>query len=166
MIKLVAMLGGIRATVFAAVAVLALIGSGVQTVRLDRAQDKIVEMQLAQSEANEKHQRELREKEAAMAKALHEAAAKSLQEQEDAKENHDRAIERVRAGQLRDRFTCPRGPSDTGTPSGAAGEERRGLLEEDAEFLISEAHRADLIAIERNELIDIVTELRKILNER
>lgn len=160
------LLGGVRATIFAGIAALALTFSGVQSVRLDHAQDKVAEMRLAQSKANEKHQRELREKETQMAEALRQAKLKSIQEQKDAKENHDRALAAVRAGKLRNRFSCPRPPDDSGAPSGASGEERRGLLEEDAAFLISEAHRADLIAIERNELIDIVVELRKLLNER
>lgn len=166
MYQLVSILGGVRATVFASVAVLALALCGVQSYRLDMAKKKVTDIELAQSKANEAHQRELRAKEAAMAKALQDAANKSLQEQKDAKATADKLLADVAAGGMRERFSCPRVPPSPGAPPRVDGEERRGLLEEDARFLISEAHRADQVTIERNELVEIVKELRKILNER
>ena len=154
--------------ILAALLGLALLLGGVQTYRLDKAEDKAVALELAQAELMVKHQRKLREQEEDMRLALQQAAKHSLQEQKNAKAIHDKLLADLRSGErkLRDRFTCSRLPEGAGTPPGVDGEERTGLLPEDAAFLISEALRADLTAIERNELIDIVTELRKVLNER
>ena len=77
------------------------------------------------------------------------AAAESLRKQNElTKANADRTIAELRAGtrKLRDRFTCPASAAQvTGSTTGSDGASQAGLLGSDAEFLISEAERADKV---------------------
>ena len=77
-------------------------------------------------------------------------AAATLLEKRNAetKANADRTIADIRAGnlRLRNRFTCPSSAAEvTGSATGSDGAGQAGLLGSDAEFLISEAERADKV---------------------
>lgn len=114
---------------------------GVQTWRVDRLQDKIASIELAA-------QRELtRSAQAivALGNQMNDKARSAQETQAQADEEYEMVVADLRTAKrkLRDRFTCPRVSKSPGG-SDEAGE--RGLLEEDAEFLISEAKRADDLA--------------------
>lgn len=88
---------------------------------------------------------------------------KNTEVMNNAKEDYERTIADLRAGnlQLRKRFTCP-GTSTTQPPGGVDNaEEATGLQREDGEFLISEAERADGVARQLNAAIEIIEELLK-----
>jgi prophage endopeptidase len=82
--------------------------------------------------------------------------AQHTKEMNDAKADADRTIADLRAGtlRLRERFTCPAstaagtaGQAGTSTSLGDAAA-RYGLQPEDAEFLLSEAERADEVTVQ------------------
>ena len=106
--SLIALLGGIRATVFAGIALLALLLAGVQTWRLDSAQDALADMALqaakdqaaiaaAQVEASES----ARQVEHEMANAANAAAASYEQGKRDAEQAARVVVAGLRAGNLR-----------------------------------------------------------------
>ena len=110
---IIALLGGIRASVFAGIALLALLLAGVQTWRLDSAQDALADMALqaakdqaaiaaAQVEASEA----ARQQEQDNAKAANEVAAAYERGKDDAKAAGDRVAADLRAGvsRLQDRW--------------------------------------------------------------
>ena len=108
MTAVIALLGGIRATVFAGIALLALLLAGVQTWRLDSAQDAIADMSLqvakdqaalaaAQVEASES----ARLDEQNMARAANAAAAAYEQGKVDAEQAAADVVAGLRAGNLR-----------------------------------------------------------------
>lgn len=105
---IIALLGGIRATVFAGIALLALMAVGVQTWRLDSAQDALSDMSLqvvkeqaalaaAQVEASEA----ARQQEQNMARAANAAAAAYEQGKRDAEQAAADVVAGLRAGNLR-----------------------------------------------------------------
>lgn len=106
--SLIALLGGIRATVFAGIALLALLLAGVQTWRLDSAQGALADMALqvakdqaalaaAQVEASES----ARMDEQNMARAANAAAAAYEQGKADAEQAAADVVAGLRAGNLR-----------------------------------------------------------------
>lgn len=110
---LITLLGGIRATVFAGIALLALMAVGVQTWRLDSTQDALADMSLqvakdqaalaaAQVEASES----ARQQEQDSAKAANDVAAAYERGKDDAKAAGDRVAADLRAGvsRLQDRW--------------------------------------------------------------
>ena len=108
MTAVIALLGGIRATVFAGIALLALMAAGVQAWRLDSAQDAIADMSLqvakdqaalaaAQVEASES----ARQVEHEMANAANAAAASYEQGKRDAEQAARVVVAGLRAGNLR-----------------------------------------------------------------
>lgn len=113
MTAVIALLGGIRATVFAGIALLALMATGVQTWRLDSAQAAIADMSLqvvkekaalaaAQVEASEA----ARQQEQDRARAANEVAAAYEKGKDDAKAAGDLVAADLRAGvsRLQDRW--------------------------------------------------------------
>jgi len=107
-VSLIALLGGIRATVFAGIALLALLLAGIQTWRLDSAQDALADMALqvakdqaalaaAQVEASES----ARMDEQNMARAANAAAAAYEQGKADAEQAAADVVAGLRAGNLR-----------------------------------------------------------------
>lgn len=107
-------------------------------------------------------------KEREMSKAVHEVEIKHQQEQDHAKEEYNRVIANLRAGnlQLRKKFTCPPRSANP-AEAGSVGEgEEAGLSREDAEFLISEANRADEVTRELNLAKEYIAVLEKIINGR
>lgn len=128
--SLIALLGGIRATVFAGIALLALLLAGVQTWRLDSAQDALADMALqaakdqaaiaaAQVEASES----ARLDEQNMARAANAAAAAYEQGKADAEQAAADVVAGLRAGnlRLRDQWQgCKAG--GVSSPSGTARE--------------------------------------------
>ena len=108
MTAVIALLGGIRATVFAGIALLALLLAGVQAWRLDSAQDALADMALqvvkeqaalaaAQVEASES----ARLDEQNMARAANAAAAAYEQGKADAEQAAADVVAGLRAGNLR-----------------------------------------------------------------
>lgn len=106
--SLITLLGGIRATVFAGIALLSLLLAGVQTWRLDSAQDALADMSLqaakhqaalaaAQVEASES----ARQAEQNMAMAANAAAASYEQGKRDAEQAARVVVAGLRAGNLR-----------------------------------------------------------------
>ena len=138
MTAVIALLGGIRATVFAGIALLALMLAGVQTWRLDSAQDAIADMSLqvakeqaalaaAQVEASES----ARLDEQNMARAANAAAAAYEQGKADAEQAAADVVAGLRAGnlRLRDQWQgCKArgvpGPAGTASEPDAAGDSR------------------------------------------
>lgn len=111
--SLIALLGGIRATVFAGIALLALLLAGVQTWRLDSAQDAIADMALKVAEdqaalaaAQVVASEAARQQEQDRAKAANEVAAAYERGKDDAKAAGDRVAADLRAGvsRLQDRW--------------------------------------------------------------
>lgn len=113
MTAVITLLGGIRATVFAGIALLALMAAGVQAWRLDSAQDAIADMSLqaakdqaalaaAQVEASEAARQQEQDK----ARAANEVAAAYEKGKDDAKAAGDRVAADLRAGvsRLQDRW--------------------------------------------------------------
>ena len=127
--SLIALLGGIRATVFAGIALLSLLLAGVQTWRLDGAQDAIADMALqaakdqaaiaaAQVEASEA----ARQQEQDNAKAANQVAAAYEKGKQDAELAAERVADGLRTGNLRLRSMwqgceARRVPSPDGAPS-------------------------------------------------
>ncbi len=146
--NIVALLGGWRATAFLAVALAASSFAGVQTMRLKDAQTDLVKVKALQDQTAREYAEYKLKKAQELQQKLAAATTAHLQEKAHAKQEYDRTIADLRSGQrqLRERFTCPApaGVPTLGAP-GSDGGEGRGLLTEDAEFLISESQRADEI---------------------
>ena len=110
---IIALLGGIRATVFAGIALLALMAAGVQAWRLDSAQDelaafalKAAEDQAALAAAQVVASEAARKQEQDKAQAANEVAAAYERGKDDAKAAGDRVAADLRAGvsRLQDRW--------------------------------------------------------------
>lgn len=159
MIALIGLLGGVRATVFAALAAAALSWGGWQWVAKNSAQKALNEERVAQIKEDARTIEQMAalytEKVDAVAKATKDAEAIRNAQKAD----YERTIRNLRNGAVvvRDRFSCPsrptESPSDPGAPSGAS---EGGLRGEDVEFLLSEAKRADELTTDYNELLEIV----------
>lgn len=111
--SLITLLGGIRATVFAGIALLSLLLAGVQTWRLDSAQDelaafalKAAEDQAALAAAQVVASEAARQQEQDKAQAANEVAAAYERGKDDAKAAGDRVAADLRAGvsRLQDRW--------------------------------------------------------------
>lgn len=165
--NIVTILGGVRASIFAAIAVVVLVFGGVQTLRLSAANHR-AEVQALALQVNAKDFAEWKLKqEAAAAAAVAEIDRKHREEQQSVQDKADRVVADLRNDvvQLRKRFTCPpRGESGSSDPSigGVDAERIGGLTDEDAEFLVREAADSDRKSVKINALIDIIEEyLRK-----
>lgn len=108
MTAIIALLGGIRATVFAGIALLALLLAGVQTWRLDSAQDSLAGFALKASEdqaaiaaAQVEASESARLDEQNMARAANAAAAAYEQGKADAEQAAADVVAGLRAGNLR-----------------------------------------------------------------
>lgn len=111
---------------------------GVQSCRVDRLQDKIASTELAAQRELTRSAQEI----VKLGNQMNLKAREAQQTQAVADEKYETVMAELRTSKrrLRDRFTCPRVSEG---PSGSDGGEARGLLREDAEFLISESKRAD-----------------------
>lgn len=137
-----------------------LVATSVQTCRLERVKG-------SQAIAERNYSEQIRKLEKSKKDAVAEVDTLRTEEKEKAKEEYENTIADLRAGnlQLRKRFTCPKTPSGT---TGIAGvgdaEEGSGLSTDDAEFLISEAERADEVVRQlqaAQDLLRILTEDQK-----
>jgi hypothetical protein len=107
-------------------------------------------------------------KEREMSEAITAAEVKHQQEQDNATDQYEDLLACVRSGKcgVQKRFTCPPRPANPGE-AGSAGEgEEAGLSREDAEFLISEANRADEVTRELNLAKEYIDILERIINGR
>ncbi len=162
--NIVAMLGGVRASIFAGLALLLLTFGTAQTLRLHSAQMDL-QVQTMALEVSAKNFAEWKLKaEAEKAAAIAEVDKKHREEQARVKDQADRTIAELRSGnlQLRKRFTCPsqrQSGSTDPTVSGADGEGEGGLTEQDAEFLVREAADSDRKSVKINSLIDVIEEM-------
>lgn len=161
-IAVIAFLGGVRASIFAGLALLLLVGYGVQTARIDRMQDKARAEQLREAKAATSTLESLRRIDAAN-QATQAANAKRFQneratiEADAAKWRDAWAAGRV---QVAPRFSCPARPAgNTGAPQDPG---TYGLTTEDAVFLDRFASERDIIASERNEAVTGWVECRRI----
>ena len=137
----VKLLGGVRATAFAAVALVALAGLGLQSARLSSAKTEleardaqIVALNAAAAEAKRRAESEVADVRAEYARS-----------EADAKAELDRLVgELGRERRLRQRFRCPAPEAGTaGAPEGSDAAPQGGLLDADAEFLVRFAADAD-----------------------
>lgn len=169
--NIVTMLGGVRASLFAALALLALGFGGVQTARLAHSQHAL-EVQTLALEVNAKDFAEWKlQKEAEKAAAIAALDKKHREEQKHVQDEADRTIASLRDGnlQLRKRFSCPskEQPSSTDpTVSGADGEGEGGLTQQDAEFLIRQAEDSDRKSVKINKLIEVIEEFLRTPKEK
>lgn len=165
--NVVALLGGVRASIFAGLAVLALLFGGVQTARLAYTDHKL-EVQTLALKANAADFAEWKLKaEREKAEAVAGIAKKYLEDRQRDKATSDRIIAGLRNDtlQLRKRFTCeaPRhGGATSPDSSGAGAEGTGGLTKDDAEFLIRFAEDSDRKSRKINALIDVLEEYRKL----
>lgn len=127
-----------------------------------RLKAEIATIKTEAAEAKERFERDARQTEQEHAQRIAEID-KTYTEKLNHERNRNRAVVadlRRGAVQLRERFTCPDVFSDvsstgraTGMGDGTAG---RGLRSEDAEFLVSEAGRADRIVTQLQACQDII----------
>lgn len=168
MYPIVKMLGGVRATVFAGLLLLAGGFGAVQSFRLDHAQDKIASMEQQALKDALKYTIDLREVERAHVAAIAEIDNKYAHEAENAEKVADKLRNDVRTGalRLRDKFSCPI-PGSGANPSASAGGGTEGtvLSGEDQEFLVRIGLEADAAVRERNELLEIAKKDRQMLQE-
>lgn len=162
--NLAAALGGVRASLFAGLAVVALVFGGVQTFRLNAAHHSLEVQKLALVKSAKDFAEWKLKAEKEKAEAVASIDKQHREEQARAKYQADRTIAELRDGtrKLRNRLTCPaQGKSDSDAPpiGGVDGEGARGLTEEDAEFLVREAADSDRKSIKINSLIDVIEEL-------
>lgn len=107
-------------------------------------------------------------KEREMSEAITAAEVKHQQEQDNATDQYKNLLACMRSGKcgLRPKFTCPPRPANSGEASGIGAGEEAGLSREDAEFLISEANRADEVTRELNLAKEYIDILERIINGR
>ncbi len=168
MIQVIKLLGGVRATVFAGLLLVAGAFAAIQSVRLNHAQDEIADMETAVLESEVAHQQALRKAERDSAEAIAALDQKYQKERDEAKSTTDRLLADVRSGalKLRDKFSCPiRVPGVGSAPGTSAGEEGAILSAEDQEFLVRIGEEADDAIRERNEAVRIAEEDRRILKD-
>lgn len=130
-IAVVKLLGGVRATIFAALLALSLAGGGYYYWQHGKLENKIEQME-QRSAAKEK----------SYYKSIYDTVYKYHVNESNTQDYVDSLVHQLRTNErrLRTRFSCPTGPT-----GGSDGGEGRGLLTEDGEFLIREAARADSI---------------------
>lgn len=94
---------------------------------------------------------------------LAEIDRKNTEVLQSAKEDYERTIADIRAGnrKLRERFTCPVPNPAQPTGSMDHAEEAAGLQTEDGEFLVSEAERADEVVRQLTAAQEVIEELLK-----
>lgn len=165
---IVKMLGGVRATVFAGLLLIAGGFGVVQSVRLERAQDKIASMETKALKDELTYTRALLETERAHADDIAAIDRKYAKEEAHAEEVADKLRDDVRTGalRLRDKFSCPApGPGIGTAPGTGGGTEGSVLSGEDQEFLVRIGLEADAAVRERNELLEIAKKDREMLKE-
>lgn len=161
--NVVALLGGVRATIFAGLALLALLFGGVQAFRLNSVQHQLESQKLALAKSAKDFAEWKIQAEANKAEAVAEIDKKHREEQKHVQDQANRVIADLRSDaiQLRKRFTCqtPGQPNSTDSAIGGVDAERiGGLTTEDAEFLLREAADSDRKSVKINALIDIIEE--------
>ncbi|WP_396190009.1 lysis system i-spanin subunit Rz [Flavobacterium sp.] len=139
---LVKLLGGVRATVFAAVALLALVLVGVQTWRLSVARGAL-DLVATEAVVAKRLKTELEGRARAEIFDIRNQLAEATNE---AELERNRLLAQLRSGErrLRERFTC----RAAGTPAGAEGSAdapQGGLSPADGEFLVRFAADADSV---------------------
>lgn len=93
---------------------------------------------------------------------------KHTEERERAKTEYQNTIASLRAGNLsvRPRLTCPATASNVATSTGVSDDQApAGLQVQDAEFLLSEAERADEVVRQLTEAQDIIVQLQDALEK-
>lgn len=162
--NVITLLGGIRGTIFAGLALLALLFVGVQTARLASAHNDLDTQKLALVVSAQRFAEWKLKAEAEKAAAIAAIDKQHREEQARVKDQANRTIAELRSGnlQLRKRFTCPsQGQSNSPDPSVSRtdGEGEGGLTEQDAEFLVRQAEESDRKSVKINALIDVVEEM-------
>lgn len=167
---------GLPGSIALAAALVLLAGVGVQSWRLDSAQDQVAAFKLEKAEAETAaaaaklaHSEELRSIEKTYADNLLGIAEQLQKEENDASAEVDRLLAGLAAGtqRLHARFSCP--PAGNGAPGNpaAAGADQAGgagLLPADADFLVRESKRADDAARDLNACIAAYNQVREANN--
>lgn len=130
-VAFIKLLGGVRASIFAALLALSLVGGGYYYWQHGKLENKIEQMELR-----------AKAKETSYYKSIYDTVYKHHEEQRKQIEYVATLQSDVATGKrlLKARFTCRTGPSQGGN-----GGEEGGLRREDGGFLIGEAARADEI---------------------
>ena len=132
-----------------------------------RLKAEIATIKTEAAEAKERFERDARQTEQEHAQRIAEID-KTYTEKLNHERNRNRAVVadlRRGAVQLRERFTCPNVSSTGGTTGMGDGTAGRGLRSEDAEFLVSEAGRADRIVTQLQACQDIIRADRTITKD-
>ena len=149
----VKVLGGVRATIFACLFLLASIAFGYSHYT---HKVYVAATQVAKAHAD----KIARAKEEGWRQGIHESVRKLIKQGEAREKVLETDIAALRARKptlvVRDRFHCPTPPDSTGT----GGEGDRGLLSDDAEFLLRVGARANKVRDERNTCIEILKKER------
>jgi hypothetical protein len=129
MLTFIKLLGGVRATIFAALLAVSVAVGGYYYHQHGKLENQIVQMELR-----------AKAKETSYYKSIFDTVYKHHEEQRKQTEYVATLQHDVATGKrmLKARFTCPTGPA-----TGSDGGEERGLRREDGGFLIGEAARAD-----------------------
>lgn len=162
---IVGLLGGIRATVFAGLFVLAGLFAGWQTLALDTVRKGYDNHLLADKAATAEAERIARATESAWTAAVFRNVydREHLRIKREATTAATIACLRDGTCQLHKRFTCPRVAQSPGsTPD--SGEEA-GLRPEDAEFLIRFADESDVVTDELNSCKALNAEIKRVWDQ-
>lgn len=154
-------LGGVRATTFFSLFLIASVWSATQTIRLQSCQREALVGQLALEVSARKHAEWMLGEERRTSAAIAAIDKKHRERRDASDENYQLTIADLRANnlKLRQRFTCTQDPSAATSASGVSdGQTQGGLLRTDEEFLISESRRADKITEQLDEAQDIIEE--------
>lgn len=150
MYPLIKLLGGVRATVFAAGMAASLLTAGGFAGYNYVLKNRLEQQQTDTLSALIKHQEELLTKEKEYQRIINDVRGQYAADKEQAIKERDATIAGLRneSIRLRKRFTCPALPASTGASAGSDGGEESGLLGEDAEFLVRFASEADEVVLQ------------------
>lgn len=123
-----------------------LLFGGVQTFRLNTAQTTISKLESESIKVAKQHAEDLLEQERETNTRIANLLSRHLDTQQEANEQYEKVIGDFRTANLRlhERLVCPNPNSGASTdPGRSSSTSGAGLLEEDVQFLVSEAKRAD-----------------------
>ena len=129
-----------------------------------RMETEISAIRVDAAEAKEQFERNARQVEQEYAKRIADIDKTYTEKLKNERNRNNTVIADLRRGavQLRERFSCPDVSETGGTAGMGDGAAGRGLRSEDAEFLVSEAGRADRIVTQLQACQDIIRADRSI----
>lgn len=158
MLPLIELLGGVRASIFAGLLALVMVFSTVQTLRLHFSQVAVTELQEDAAQLVLENKAAIATRDAEWAQYTNKLRGDYARENELAIQKRDAIIADLRSGnlRLRDKFRCPTVSTPAGSSGGSNDSETAGLQNEDAEFLVREADRADAVVRQLTLAQDII----------